>query len=125
MARCAAIKRSGGQCRGTPIDGSEWCYVHHPDYAEKRKRDGSRGGRRGGRGRPTSDLASVRLENAVIRKRLLEGDLSPGIASVAVQSLNVDIRAVLAALKAKEIEELEQRLEALEEAHEAKPDRAS
>jgi hypothetical protein len=61
-------------------------------------------------------LAALRNENAQIRKRLLEGELPPGIAAVAVQSLNTDIRAVGAALKAREAEEFEQRLEELEQA---------
>jgi hypothetical protein len=38
------------------------------------------------------------------------------VAAVAVQSINTDIRAVGAALKAREQEELLERLEALEEA---------
>jgi hypothetical protein len=36
------------------------------------------------------------------------------VAAVAIQSINTDIRAVSAALKAREQEELEQRLEELE-----------
>jgi hypothetical protein len=57
----------------------------------------------------------LRVENAEIRQRLLEGELQPGVAAVAIQSLNTDIRAVSAALKAREAEELEQRLEEVEE----------
>jgi hypothetical protein len=40
--------------------------------------------------------------------------LPPNIAAVAVQSINTDIRAVGATLKAREEEELTQRLEELE-----------
>jgi hypothetical protein len=42
--------------------------------------------------------------------------LLPNVAAVAVQSINTDIRAVGAALKAREQEELTERLEAIEEA---------
>jgi hypothetical protein len=63
-----------------------------------------------------AELASLRDENADIRRRLLEGELLPGVAAVAVQSLNCDIRAVATTLKAKEQEELESRLESLEKA---------
>jgi len=94
---------------------SEWCINHHPDYEQARRRRASKGGRRGGRGRPIAELASLRDENADIRRRLLEGELLPNVAAVAVQSINTDIRAVGAAMKAREQEELVERLTALEE----------
>jgi hypothetical protein len=115
LAKCAGITRAGGACKGIPIDGSQWCYVHHPERADERRRHGSKGGKRGGRGRPVAELGALRDENADIRRRLLEGELLPGVAAVAVQSINTDIRAVGAALKAREQEELMERLEALEE----------
>jgi hypothetical protein len=65
-----------------------------------------------------AELAALRGENAELRRRLLEGGeegLAPNVVAVAIQSLNTDIRAVVAALKAREQEELEGRLEALEE----------
>jgi hypothetical protein len=93
---------------------TQWCIGHDPEKAEARRRRASKGGRRGGRGRPVAELAALRVENADIRRRLLEGELLPGIAAVAVQSINTDIRAVSAALKAREQEELECRLEELE-----------
>jgi hypothetical protein len=65
-----------------------------------------------------AELGALRVENADIRERLLEGKLKPGVAAVAVQSINTDIRAVSAALKAREAEELEARLEELERAQE-------
>jgi hypothetical protein len=116
MAKCSGITQAGTACKGTPIDGSQWCYVHHPDRAEERRRHGAKGGRRGGRGRPVAELGALREENADIRRRLLEGELLPNVAAVAVQSINTDIRAVGAAMKAREQEELADRLQALEEA---------
>jgi hypothetical protein len=114
LAACTGITRSGGRCKGVAIDGSGLCYAHHPDHADDRRRAAHKGGKRGGRGRPVSELASLRDENADIRRRLLEGKLLPNVAAVAVQSINTDIRAVGAALKPKEQEELEGRLEELE-----------
>jgi hypothetical protein len=61
-----------------------------------------------------AELGSLRDENADIRRRLLEGELLPNVAAVAVQSINTDIRAVGATLKAREQEELAARLEELE-----------
>jgi len=63
-----------------------------------------------------AQLGALRNENADIRHRLLEGELLPGVAAVAIQSINCDIRAVATTLKAKEQEELVERLESLEEA---------
>ena len=61
-----------------------------------------------------AELGSLRDENADIRRRLLEGELLPNVAAVAVQSINTDIRAVGATLKAREQEEIAERLDALE-----------
>src|SRR5215212_8069129 len=114
MAKCSGITRAGTACKGIPADGSQWCYAHHPDHAQERRRHGARGGKRGGRGRPVAELAALRSENADIRARLLDDELAPNVAAVAVQSLNADARLILAALKAREQEELVERLEELE-----------
>ena len=116
MSKCTAITRGGTRCQGVAIDSSGLCYAHHPDKAEARRRRASKGGRRGGRGRPVAELGAFRDENHDIRRRLLEGELLPGVAAVAIQSLNTDIRAVATMLKAREQEELESRLEELEAA---------
>ena len=116
MAKCSGITQAGTACKGIPIDGSDYCYVHHPGRIEERRRHGSKGGKRGGRGRPIAELGALRGENAQIRRRLLEGELPPNVAAVAVQSINTDIRAVVAVLKAREQEELVERLEGIEEA---------
>jgi hypothetical protein len=116
LAKCAGITQAGTACKGIPIDGSQWCYVHHPDRTDERRRHGSKGGKRGGRGRPIAELGALRDENAEIRRRLLEGELLPNVAAVAVQSINTDIRAVGVAMKAREQEELVERLVGIEEA---------
>jgi hypothetical protein len=116
LAKCSGITQAGSACKGIPIDGSQWCYVHHPDHAEERRRHGSKGGKRGGRGRPIAELGALRDENVQIRRWLLEGELLPNVAAVAVQSINTDIRAVGATMKAREQEELVERLEGIEEA---------
>jgi len=115
MALCAGIRADGGRCGAQAMRNSQWCIGHDPDQAEARRRRASKGGKRGGRGRPVTELAALRVENAGIRERLLEGELKPGVAAVAIQSINCDIRAVSASLKAREQEELEQRLEEVED----------
>ncbi len=114
MASCSGIKADGGRCRAIAIGGSDYCHAHHPDRAERRSRAASKGGKRGGRGRPVAELAALRTENAEIRRRLLEDELAPNVAAVAVQSLNTDARLVVAALKAREAQELVERVEELE-----------
>jgi hypothetical protein len=116
MSSCAGIRADGARCKAQAIRDSEWCFSHHPDYEQARRRRASKGGKRGGRGRPIAELGTLRDENSDIRRRLLEGELLPNVAAVAVQSINTDIRAVGAALKAREQEELVGRLEAIEEA---------
>ena len=118
--RCNAITGSGTRCKGVAIDSSGLCHAHHPDRAAHRKRAASKGGKRGGRGRPVAELAALRNENASLRDRLLDGELAPNVAAVAVQSLNTDARLVVAALKAREQEELAERLEELERLLESK-----
>jgi hypothetical protein len=116
MSRCASIRAGGGRCKAEAMPEAQWCWNHHPDYEQARRRRASKGGKRGGRGRPIAELSSLRDENAQIRRRLLEGELLPNVAAVAVQSINTDIRAVGAAMKAREQEELVERLQDLEEA---------
>jgi hypothetical protein len=113
LANCAGVTQTGTACKGIPIEGSGYCHAHHPDHVEARRRHGSRGGKSGGRGRPVAELGALRGENAEIREQLLEGKLKPGVAAVAVQSINTDIRAVSAALKAREQEELAHEVEVL------------
>jgi hypothetical protein len=125
MTKCTAITQGGNRCKSIAIDESGYCYAHHPKHAEARRRAAHKGGKRGGRGRPISELTNLRDENADIRRRLLEGELLPNVAAVAVQSINCDIRAVGAVLKAREQEEPVARLEALEEALEGQKARTT
>ena len=123
MARCPAIKADGQRCQGKAIPGSEWCYSHDPDYAEARRRNASRGGKRGGRGRGvSSELQEVKtlLKSLTDRVILTEGTepLPANHAAVAAQLINTRLRAVELERKIQETEELEARIEALEQASE-------
>jgi hypothetical protein len=118
MSVCSGIRADGGRCKAQAMRNSEWCINHHPDQAEVRRRRASKGGKRGGRGRPIAELGALRDENAEVRRRLLEGELLPNVAAVAVQSINTDIRAVGAVMKAREQEEILERIAALEQSAE-------
>jgi hypothetical protein len=123
LTRCTAIKTNGERCKGVAIEGSEWCYQHCPTYAEKRKRNASKGGRRGGRGRPgpSGELHEVKAILKDLTNRVLMGELDKSIATVANLLLNSRLRAVELERKWKEIEELEGRLEALESVLRGRP----
>jgi hypothetical protein len=114
MAKCSGITRAGGACKGIPIDGCPWCYVHHPDHAEERRRHGSKGGKRGGRGRPTSELARLGARFEELADKVLEGSVERAAGAVAGQLLNGARACVRDAMAAREQEELIERLEALE-----------
>ena len=124
MSRCTAIKPSGERCKGRAIEGSEWCWNHDPAHAEERRRHGSRGGKRGGRGRPQAELANIKVRLSDLADDVLEEKVDKGVAAVASQVLNVYLRAISVELKAREQLELTERLEALEEALERNRERS-
>jgi hypothetical protein len=116
LAKCLGITQAGTACKGIPIDGSQWCYVHHPDYTEERRRHGQRGGKRGGRGRPSVELARLQARFEDLAEKVLAGEVERGVGAVAGQLLNGARACVRDALAAREQEELLGRLEDLEEA---------
>jgi|SRR5215211_1238944 len=120
LARCAAIKPNGERCKVEAIPDEEWCWSHHPDYEEARRRRASKGGKRGGRGRPHAELAEIKTRLSELAEDVLEGRQDKGIGAVVSQILNVYLRAVSVELKVREQRELIERLEALEEALESK-----
>src|SRR5215216_7891774 len=116
MAQCASITRNGARCKGVAIDSSDYCYAHSPKYAEERRRQASKGGRRGGRGRGSSrELLDLKAQLQDLTDRVLAGELDRADAAVCRQLLNVKLRASEQQEgRWKETEELEDRLEALE-----------
>jgi hypothetical protein len=116
MARCAAIKPNGERCKVEAMPDAEWCWSHHPDYEAARRRRASRGGKRGGRGRPSAELARLQSRFEELAEMVLAGEIERGVGAVAGQLLNGARACVRDALAAREQEELVARLEVLEEA---------
>lgn len=114
MAKCSAITRSGVRCKGLAIDATGLCYAHHPDHEEDRRRAASKGGKRGGRGRPVAELSDIKHRLEELAEDVLAGRKDRQDAAVAGQLYNYALRAVSVGLKAKEVEEIEGRLEELE-----------
>ncbi len=121
MSVCSGIKAAdGGRCRAQAMRNSQWCIGHDPDQAEARRRRASKGGKRGGRGRPQAELANIKARLSDLADSVLEGRQDRQDAAVVGQLLNTVIRAVSVELKAREQLELVERLEMLEEALEQK-----
>ncbi len=120
MALCSGIRADGGRCRAQAMRNSEWCIGHDPGQAEARRRRASKGGKRGGRGRPQAELSDLKRRLSDLADDVLEGKVNRSAAAVAGQILNTYIRAVGVELKAREQLELIDRLEMLEEALEQK-----
>jgi hypothetical protein len=114
LAKCTAITRGGGRCKGIAIGSSGYCYAHHPDHANDRKRAAHKGGKRGGRGRPVSELARLGARFEELADKVLSGEIERGVGAVAGQLLNGARACVRDGLVAREQEELVGRLEELE-----------
>src|ERR687897_3635989 len=114
MSRCAGIRADGGRCKAEAMPEAEWCWNHHPDYEQARRRRASKGGRRGGRGRPQHETEAIKVLLEDLTERVLVGDLETGPAAVANQLINTRLRALEQERKNKETEELAQRVEELE-----------
>jgi hypothetical protein len=118
LSKCPFIKPGGERCGATAMRGYDHCYGHRPDLAEERRRNASKGGRSGGRGRGGGEIAEIKtllsnLTDRVIGKEGMEV-LGPGAGAVAAQLINTRLRAVELERKIREQEEIITRLEALE-----------
>ena len=116
MSVCSGIKADGGRCRAQAMRSSSFCIGHDPDQAEARRRRASKGGKRGGRGRPQAELANIKERLSDLADDVLEGRQDRADAAVAGQLFNTYLRAVAVELRAREQLELIERLEMLEEA---------
>ncbi len=116
MGKCTAITRGGGRCKGVAINDSGLCYSHHPDHVQDRRQAARKGGKRGGRGRPSAELARLQRRFEELADKVLAGEVERGVGAVAGQLLNGARACVRDGLSAREQEELVERLEELEAA---------
>src|SRR5215211_1138292 len=114
MNRCLGTKRDRTPCTVTVDPPKTYCWWHDPANAETRKQAASRGGKRGGRGRPTSELARLQHRFEELAEKVLSGEIERGVGAVAGQLLNGARACVRDGLAAREQEELIGRLEELE-----------
>jgi hypothetical protein len=90
------------------------CWAHDPKNTEKRRRGQSRGGR----GKPTTEIRTLKRELEDLAAGVLDGSIDRGKGAVVNQILNTRLRAIELERKIKETEELEERIEALEQSQE-------
>jgi len=118
MGFCAAIKPDGARCKARAMQSSQWCFNHHPNHSQERRRNASKGGQRGGRGRPARSgaegLQDIKDLLKCLTDDVLSGEVERATAIAANQLLNTALRAIELERRWKEIEDLEGRLEALE-----------
>ena len=96
------------------MKGYDTCYGHRPDLADERRRNASKGGKRGGRGRGSGELTEIKDLLKDLTDRVLRVELGSGVAAVANQLINTRLRAVELERKIRETEELEARIEELD-----------
>jgi len=123
MSQCSGITAAGGRCKGQAIRNSQYCFSHSPDHADARKQRASKGGKRGGRGRGSGEIAELKKQLEDLAKDVLAGNVERGNAVVVNQILNTRARLIELERKVKETDELEARLDALEQAQEQKEGR--
>jgi hypothetical protein len=116
MSVCGFIKASGERCRAQAMRESQWCYVHDPALEDKRRRNNSKGGRRGGKGRPSTVLQRLQQRLEDLAEQVLAGEVEQDLASTAGRLLNFSGNQMKNFLAAREQEELEERVAELEEA---------
>lgn len=94
MSSCSGITGAGGRCKAIAITGSDYCYAHHPDRADARRRSASKGGKRGGRGRPSVEVSALKVQLSDLYAGVLDGTTEPKVGAVAAQIANVRARLV-------------------------------
>src|SRR5215208_5171605 len=116
MRTCSGIRTDGGRCQAQPMRNSEYCLNHDPSRAEETRRRSSKGGKRGGRGRPRVEVANVKTQLQELADAVRDNEINRADAAVVSQILNVLLRAITIEAQLREQEEFAQRLEALEAA---------
>jgi hypothetical protein len=115
MARCSGSKPDGTPCERIVGASQSYCYSHDPKRSEERHRAASKGGKRGGRGRPMTELSDLKAQLADLYSSVLTDMVEPKAGAVLAQITNAQIRITEVELKVREQLELEERLLEIEE----------
>ena len=104
--------RDGGRCTAPALPGEGYCYGHHPDFAEKRRRNAAKSHKTRS---ASPEIAAIKERLSALADDVLKGSVDRADGAVVAQILNVYLRATGMELKIKESEEMERRVEELEE----------
>src|SRR5918912_2919225 len=88
---CAAVKPGGVKCKARAMKGSRWCVNHDPATEAQRKRNATKGGRAGGRGRAsatTGEVVELREKLRRLAEDTLNGRIEVNVAAVVNQIHN-------------------------------------
>jgi hypothetical protein len=114
LKKCAFIKPGGERCGSIAMKGYDTCYGHREDLADERRRNASKGGKAGGRGRPSAELSQMKERLEKLAARVLGGTLDRADAAVVNQIMNSLLRCIETEKKLREESEILERIEALE-----------
>src|SRR5215213_2798292 len=78
MAVCSGTKRDGQPCTSSATPGERWCYHHHPNYAEERRRNARRAAVIGN-SKVGAEIKGVRLMVRDLVETTFSGDLHPTV----------------------------------------------
>lgn len=113
--RCAAVTRSGEQCRGKALPDREHCAVHSPEAIEGRRRGGVNhsNARRSLRVMPP-DLQEIATLVSVAIRQVHDGELPPQRLSAMSAGTAALCRVLEVALLRAEVTALREQIEALQ-----------
>ncbi len=115
LTQCAFIRADGHRCGASAMKGYSTCYGHRPDFAQERRRNASKGGKSGGRGRGSGEIIAIKEQLRDLVEGIRSGRVDRSDAAVCGQLLNIVLRALDSERKIKETELLEERLATVEE----------
>ena len=87
MSKCSAIKPNGEHCERIAEASQTYCYSHDPDRSEERRRNAARAGH----AKPDKEIRILKDELDSIAREVLDGELEPRRAAVAVQALQAKL----------------------------------
>ena len=112
MARCAGSKPDGTPCERIVSTSQTYCYAHDSRHRKARSLAASKAAR----SKPNKELQALKYQLQDIADRTLSGELESKRSAVAIQALNVKLRALEQERHWRELGEIEERLENLENA---------
>src|SRR5690349_3931178 len=114
MAKCSATRADGSPCKGDAIAPAAYCWAHDPAHAAARQRNATRGGKAGGKGRPATEIHTIKGELRTLIDQVKAGEIERGTAITINLLLNTLLRSVELERKQKEQDEYDVRIAALE-----------